>query len=92
MEADHPHLSFIIGTVIGSPTTERGKCSRPQRRSTMTKSDISNQHMLVCLRLAAECNNLAEDAAMPDHARADYLRMARMWMELAVSRPPEPPA
>jgi hypothetical protein len=39
----------------------------------MAKSDISQEHMLMCLRLAAECNNLARDAAMPNHARADYI-------------------
>ena len=53
----------------------------------MSKSDISRKHMLMCLRLAAECNNLAGDAAMPNHARADYIRMANMWMELAVQPP-----
>ena len=58
----------------------------------MTKSDISNQNMLVCLRLAAECNNLSEDAAMPNHARVHYFRLASMWMELAVSRPKDVPS
>jgi len=53
----------------------------------MAKLDISQKHMLMCLRLAAECNNLAGDAAMPNHARADYIRMATVWMKLAVSPP-----
>ena len=53
----------------------------------MAKSDIYQKHMLMCLRLAAECNNLAKDAAMPNRARADYIRMAIVWMELAVSQP-----
>ena len=53
----------------------------------MTKSDYSREHVLMCLRLAAECNNLAGDPAMPNHRRADYLRIASMWMELAVSPP-----
>ena len=53
----------------------------------MAKLDSSQKHMLMCLRLAAECNNLAGDAAMPNHARADYIRMADVWMELAVQPP-----
>ena len=53
----------------------------------MAKSDVLQKHMLMCLRLAAECNNLARDAAMPNHARADHIRMATVWMELAVSPP-----
>jgi hypothetical protein len=53
----------------------------------MAKLDKSQKHLLMCLRLAAECKNLAGDAAMPNHARADYIRMAKMWMELAVQTP-----
>jgi hypothetical protein len=52
----------------------------------MTKSDNSEQYWLMCLRLAAECNNLAGDPAIPNHRRATYLRTADMWMELAVSQ------
>jgi len=51
----------------------------------VTKSDYSQQTMLMCLRLAAECNNLAGEPAVPDHRRAGYLRTASMWMELAVT-------
>ena len=53
----------------------------------MAKLDSSQKHILMCVRLAAECSNLAGDAAMPNHARADYIRMATVWMELAVSPP-----
>ena len=53
----------------------------------MAKSDSSQKHILMCLRLAAECNNLAADAAMPNHARSDYIRMASMWMKLALQPP-----
>ena len=58
----------------------------------MTKLDSSQEHMLMCLRLAAECNNLAGDPAMPNHRRADYLRIASMWMELAASPPRDAPS
>ena len=56
----------------------------------MTKSNNPEPYMLTCLRLAAECNDLAGDPAMPNHRRADYLRMAVMWMDLAVSPPQDP--
>jgi hypothetical protein len=36
----------------------------------------------MCLRLAADCRNLAADAPEPD-LRAHFLRMAGMWAELA---------
>ena len=58
----------------------------------MTKSDYSPEQLLMCLRLAAECNNLAGDPAVPNHRRADYLRMASMWMELADSPPQDAPS
>jgi hypothetical protein len=57
----------------------------------VTKSDDSREHVLMCLRLAAECNNLAGDPAIPDHRRADYLRMASIWMELAAPPPQDEP-
>ena len=53
----------------------------------MTKSENSREEMLMCLRLATECNNLAGDPAIPNYLRADYLRMASMWMQLAVPSP-----
>jgi hypothetical protein len=53
----------------------------------VAKLDSFQKHILMCLRLAAECKFLAGDAAMPHHARSDYIRMASMWMELAVQPP-----
>jgi hypothetical protein len=58
----------------------------------VTKSDYPSEQMLMCLRLAAECNNLAGHPAVPDHRRADYLRVASIWMELAVSPPQDAPS
>jgi hypothetical protein len=53
----------------------------------MSDADYVQKHALECLRLAAECNNIAGDVRTPDHARRDFLRMAIMWMELAVPSP-----
>ena len=58
----------------------------------MTKSDYPSEHMLMCLRMAAECNNLAGEPAIPEHRRAGYLRMASMWIELAGSPPQDAPS
>jgi len=41
-----------------------------------------HKYTLLCLRLAAECRNLAEDVPEPD-LRAHYLYMANRWTELA---------
>jgi hypothetical protein len=38
--------------------------------------------VLLCMRLAAECRNLAADAPERD-LRAHFLRMASTWTELA---------
>ena len=46
-------------------------------------SDFNVQkHALMCLRLAAECRELAEDVPEPD-LRTHFLLMAGMWMELS---------
>jgi hypothetical protein len=50
----------------------------------MSESNYVQKHALECLRLAVQCNNIAGDVRTPDHARRDLLRMAVMWMELAV--------
>jgi hypothetical protein len=42
----------------------------------------------MCLRLAAECRDLAAGVAKPE-LRARVLRMAGMWEELAVTPPLE---
>jgi hypothetical protein len=40
-------------------------------------------YALMCLRLAADCRNLAADVPEAD-LRAHFLRMAGMWTDLAV--------
>jgi hypothetical protein len=40
------------------------------------------KHELMCLRLAAECRDLAADVPEPD-LRAHFLYMASMWTQLA---------
>jgi hypothetical protein len=49
-------------------------------------SDRVHKYSLECLRLAAECKNLAQGVPVPA-VKAHYLRMAEMWLELAVSPP-----
>jgi hypothetical protein len=41
-----------------------------------------HKYTLLCLRLAAECRNLAVDVPEPD-LRAHFLYMASRWTELA---------
>ena len=48
----------------------------------MSESDHARRHSLLCLRLAAECRDLAAAASTPE-LRARALRMADMWEELA---------
>ena len=43
------------------------------------------KYALMCLRLAAECRNLAADVPAPD-LRAHFVYMASMWTELADQR------
>ena len=50
--------------------------------------DHARKHALMCLRLAAECRDLAAGVAKPE-LRARVLRMAGMWEELAVAPPLE---
>ena len=47
----------------------------------MSKFNVQ-KYALLCLRLAAECRGLAADVPEPD-LRADFLRMASRWTELA---------
>ena len=49
----------------------------------MSESDNIKKYALACMRLAADCRNLAADVPEPD-LRAHFLRMASMWTELAV--------
>ena len=48
----------------------------------MSESDYARKHSLLCLRLAAECRDLAAAASTPE-LRARVLRMADVWEELA---------
>jgi hypothetical protein len=44
---------------------------------------FESNYVLMCLRLAADCRNLAADVPEPD-LRTDFLRMAGIWTEMAV--------
>jgi hypothetical protein len=48
----------------------------------VSESDDARKHSLLCLRLAAECRDLAAAASTPE-LRARALRMADRWEELA---------
>ena len=48
----------------------------------MSEFDYARKHSLQCLRLAAECRDLAAIASTTE-MRARVLRMADMWEELA---------
>ena len=48
----------------------------------MSESEHARKHSLLCLRLAAECRDLAAAASTPE-LRARVLRMVDMWEELA---------
>ena len=85
-----PQLSRITGTGFGSPTTERCQRSRPARRSAATESAYARRHAVMCLRLAAECRDLAAAVATPE-LRARVLIMADMWEDLADQPPSESP-
>ena len=79
--APTPHLSPITGTVFGPPSTERCQRSRPQGGVPVSES-TDHKRALLCLRLAAECRDLAAAASTPE-LRARVLRMAHLWAELA---------
>ena len=52
----------------------------------MSESDYSRKHALECLRLEADCMQLAgafHDPALQSH----FVRMARVWSDLAVRGP-----
>ena len=54
----------------------------------MPESDYIRKHAVMCLRLAAECRDLAAGVATPE-LRARVLRMADMWEDLADQPPSE---
>jgi hypothetical protein len=66
---------------IGQPTTERGKRSRLLRRRAMSEFKFQ-KYAQMCMRLAAECRELAADVPEPD-LRVHFLNMASMWTKLA---------
>lgn len=52
----------------------------------MFGSDGSRKHALECLRLEADCKQLAVETADPK-LRSHFVRMAGMWSALADSEP-----
>jgi len=57
----------------------------------MFEADGSQKYSLECLRLEADCRQLANETDRPDLA-SHFIRMARLWAALAGSGPstPEP--
>ena len=54
----------------------------PRKEERLSESEYARKHSLLCLRLAAECRDLAAAASTPE-LRARVLQMADMWEELA---------
>ena len=52
----------------------------------MSKSNQSNMHALECLRLEADCRELAKNVRSSD-LQSHYLKMAGGWLALAESGP-----
>ena len=52
----------------------------------MSEPDKSQKHELECMRLAADCMQLAGDVHSPA-LQSHFLRMAREWSILADQRP-----
>jgi hypothetical protein len=52
----------------------------------MLRSDRMSMHSLECLRLEADCRELARNVRDLD-LQSHYLRMAEVWLALAVSGP-----
>jgi hypothetical protein len=52
----------------------------------MLGSEQLRKYALECLRLEADCMQLAGDAPDP-HFQSHFLRMARVWFAMAVSGP-----
>jgi hypothetical protein len=50
----------------------------------VSESDYARKHSLLCLRLAAECPDMAAAASTPE-LRARVLRMADTWEESRIS-------
>ena len=54
----------------------------------MFESDGSRKHALECLRLEADCMQLAVETDGPN-LQSHFIRMAGMWAALADARPSE---
>ena len=52
----------------------------------MSESDYSRRHALECLRMEADCMQLAGDLQNPA-LQSHFVRMARVWSDLAVRGP-----
>ena len=52
----------------------------------MSESNHSDKHALECLRLAADCRELAKNTPDPE-LKLHYLKMAEHWSALSVSGP-----
>lgn len=52
----------------------------------MAKLERLQKHALECLRLEADCMQLARDARNPN-LQSHFLRMAQVWRTLATSGP-----
>ena len=50
----------------------------------MSESLHPHQYTLMCLRMAAECKNLAAEVPIRD-LKARYLCLSRMWRQLSVT-------
>ena len=55
-------------------------------KRAVSKSERSRKHALECLRLAADCRQLARDIERPE-AQRHFLRMAQEWTALAEQEP-----
>ncbi len=51
----------------------------------MSESKYLQKYALTCLRLAAECRDLATNVPA-SNLKAHFLRMAGLWTELALNR------
>ena len=58
---------------------------RVSRRCAVSESDYSRRHALECMRMAADCMQLAGDVQNPA-LQSHFVRMARVWSDLAVRR------
>ena len=85
-----PQLSRITGTVLARRRLRDASAPAPQGGAPCPESDYARKHAVMCLRLAAECRDLAAAVATPE-LRARVLIMADMWEDLADQPPSESP-